>query len=209
MDLLPTYLQALCIILDCYLIAKFPNGMVRNYLWFSLGRSLIRVYAQWFMAPHSWTLIYWWGEGLGYIVTILLIYHVISPVLIYHRNTALFYTLTSLGLVCLVLWNLHYPLTFRELLVTGNAARVSVAFLLLIALVLGNGWDSLSKWLSFGIIVNVGCQMVGGWYELRLGPTVETALVHQLGFLVLQMAWLVGVTRPTPQLTAAQLAGLL
>ena len=194
--MVPSTLQALCVSLDFYLAAKLPNGMPRNYIIFALVRSLIRAYAQWFCSVETWQLVYWWGELLGYLVVIVLISGITHKLLAEHVNTATFYSLVALFTVALTIWHLPtHPLSLGSLLVAGNIARAAMGFLLLMALVLGEKWDPMAKWLAFGVVINLGTQTVGGWYEGMLGPTLMVSLVHQLGYLCLQLSWIIGVNR--------------
>lgn len=202
--MLPSLLQLLCISLDSYLITKVKR-MPRHYLVFALVRSLIRAYAQWFTSVETWQMVYWWGELLGYLVTILLIAGVAHKLMPSHLNTSTFYTLMGLLTTIVVIWRLPTgPLSLNALLMAGGVARITMGFLLLMAMALGK-WDGFSRWLAGGIIINLACQTAGGWFEARLGPTLETSLIHQLGFLCLQLCWLVGINRrsaPLPSLVA-------
>ena len=128
-------------------------------------------------------------------MTVMLIFTITSHLLLEHINTSLFYTLASLFMIIVALWNLPYPLNFLGLLRTGNIARGFAAFLLLVAVMLSDRWDPTARWLGWGIIINLGAQVVGGWFESRVGPTLEVSLIHQLGFLNLQLCWLVGLAR--------------
>lgn len=191
---IPPSLQALCLLLDLYLIFRLERGMPRNYLIFSLVRSLIRAYAQW-LAPEQWEMIYWWGELVGYIVTIVLIAAVTERLLKDHANTALFYASMILVLTVMIIWHLPQPVTLHSLWVVGSSTRMGALFLLLLALALGKGWDPLSRWIGAGIAFNLVVQWVGGWLQLHHQPNLSVSLVHQLGYLCLLLSWWVGVNR--------------
>jgi hypothetical protein len=197
MNLLPTLLQLLSISLDVYLITQFPRGMVKNYLIFTLVRSLIRAYVQWFMVD-SWVMIYWWGELMGYIVVIILIAGVTEQLVHKHVNTAMFYSTMALILIVIAIWRLPHPLSLGSLWHVGSTARLSALFLLLMAMVLGDRWTPLAKWIGFGIAISLITQWVGGWFEVRGESQLMVTMVSQLGFLCLQLSWLVGILRLTP-----------
>lgn len=196
--MLPTCLQLLCLSLDLYLIAKLQQGMARNYLIFALVRSFVRAYAQWLEPTQTWVTVYWWGEGVGYIVTIILIFSITSHLLSQHVNTSLFYSLAGLMLVCIALWHIPQPLSYLAWMRVGSTARLSAAFLLFVAMILQKNWDPMTKWLGWGITINIAAQTIGAWFELQTGPTLRVSLVHQLGFLCLQLAWVVGIGKAKP-----------
>lgn len=209
--MLPSCLQLLCIALDLYLIAKLQSGMARNYLIFSLVRSLIRAYAQW-LNPEQWEMIYWWGELVGYIVTIVLIAAVTERLLKDHANTALFYASMVLILTVMIIWHLPQPVTLHSLWLVGSSTRMGALFLLLLALALGKGWDPLSRWIGAGIALNLIVQWVGGWFQFHQGSDLGISLISQLGFLNLQLCWLVGLIRlknqPTIEEAVAHMNGI-
>jgi hypothetical protein len=198
MDLLPPFLQLLVVLLDVYLITQFPAGMAKNYLIFTLVRSLIRAYAQWFMTIEGWRMVYWWGELVGYIVVIILIAGVTERLLHKHVNTATFYASIAIIVTVTALWRLPHPLSLHSLWRVGITARLSALFLLLMAMVLGDRWTPLAKWIGFGIAISLITQWVGGWFEVRGESQLMVTMVSQLGFLCLQLSWLVGILRLTP-----------
>lgn len=208
---IPPSLQALCLLLDLYLILRLDRGMPKNYLIFSLVRSLIRAYAQWLM-PEQWEMIYWWGELVGYIVTIVLIAGVTERLLKDHANTALFYASMVLVLTVMIIWHLSQPVSLHSLWLVGSSSRMGALFLLLLALALGKGWDPLSRWVGAGIALNLVVQWVGGWFQFHHGSDLGISLIHQLGFLNLQLCWLVGLIRlknqPTVEEAVAHMNGI-
>lgn len=210
---MPSLIQALAVLLDIYLIKRLPPGMVQNYLIFALARSLIRAYAQWGCSVETWILVYWWGELLGYLMVIILIANLTHELLTYHLNTTWFYTLAILGIVVMAICHMPTnPLKFSSLLAVGNMARMGAGFLLLLAVVLGKRWGPKRRWIGAGIVINLGCQWMGNWFDQRLGPTVMVSMVHQLGFILLQLSWWIGLNqqpKPTDRYVAAATAGKL
>lgn len=195
MGLLPYLIQVICITLDLYLLFRLPNGMPRNYIAFALARSIIRMYAQLYLSLGQWNMIYWWGELVGYIVVVVLIVGATEKLLNRHTNTALFYASMALIVTVIAVWHLPHPLTLESLWTAGSTARMAAMFLLLMAMVLGYNWDPMTRWVSSGIVLNLIAQWIGSYFLLKHDSILEITLVQQLGFLNLQLCWLVGVWR--------------
>lgn len=195
MNWLPSILQFICLTLELYLILKLPKGMPRDYLIFSLARSVTRLYAQWLCTPQTWAMVYWCGELLGSLVVIVLVAVIADKLLKEHINTAFFYSTLALSMALIIIWKMPLPVSFEGCLRACNWAKVAALFLLLMTVVLAKRWHQEEIWIATGVVANFTMQFIGGYTETLVGPTVVVSLVSQSGFFFLLLLWLKAIAK--------------
>lgn len=185
----PLLLQLLAILLDVWLLFRL-KGAPQFYVGFALGRSLLRWYFQHFWSISMWSLTYWWGEMLGYLVIAFVVTELAHELLPKHPNTERFYAVMALLLVGVIILNVRLPLTYSGLMLTRKASYLLIAFMGIVVVALCRDWKHRPTWMLIGIGVSLGVQLVAGLLEAKWGPTHPISYLHQSAFLMLQGCWL-------------------